>query len=129
METAKIVFGAVCFLVVGVFKILEGIHHVSAIEERVPKLFKWLMNPKVQIVLLFVGLGLFADIIVERRSEVHKPEAPVATNPIPAPSPSGPATAMGDGSVANSGTIGTLNYNPKKGDQPKGKEETPKPKR
>jgi hypothetical protein len=69
MEYFKIVVGGVCLSYVAVGLFLEWTHHITVIEERWPRWYKRMTDRKTMVVLLFVGLGLFVEILTEKRSE------------------------------------------------------------
>jgi hypothetical protein len=128
MEVYRTIAGALSLLVVICFRVLEGMHHVSAIKEHFPRLYRVMSNGFFQTVLLMIGLGLLAENLVEwhseGRSEASKPAPPVepkAPSSAPAPSPR-VATSTGDQSPAIAGDGNSVEY----GDGSLKKKQSPK---
>jgi len=101
IEMFIIVIGGICITYVLITQILEWMHHMEVIETRWPKAYKVLMNPAARILLLFVAIGLFAEVVREHRQEV-----------IPNPGAAiGGAIANGTCNGANSGNGSKVEVN------------------
>ncbi len=122
MEILKFILGSsflLCSLLFASFSILDGVHHMSTVEERWPRLYKKLMSRRAQVILLVVALVLFTDIFIERHSEKLRfesaettkstPTQDQAQTPVPTPSPR-VATSTGDQSPAIAGDANSVQY-------------------
>ena len=103
MEMLTSIVGGICVAYLVIAQILEALHHMELIKKRWPKAYKILLSPITRILLLIVTIGLFAEVLRERRQEAkHEPRVPTST---------GPAVTTGDCSAANTGNNNKIDVN------------------
>lgn len=69
MAMLTIIIGGICVAYLVIAQVLEWMHHMAAIKQNWPRAYKTLMNPGIRVLLLLVAIGLFAEVLRERRPE------------------------------------------------------------